>query len=103
MTSIQILVTQIEEKLESAQEHAKYAILYKTEDRELAEMHNRISIVDTEQVDMMHNQIVRLIKLKKASGAQVPPQMQKLYDAEHAKLIDKTAKIRTLQSIYKGS
>lgn len=44
--------------------------------------------------------IVRIIKKHKATGAEVPREMQVLYDWQHGKMIDCVAKVRDLHAMY---
>lgn len=103
MKIIKCLVEDIQEELEGAEHYAKLATQYKDEDRELADVYAKLANVELDHVDALHAQAVRMIKAQKAAGAETPAPMQAVWDWEHGKMVDTTARIKTMLSMYRGS
>lgn len=102
MKSIKYLVEDIQEELEGAEHYAKLAAQNKDLDRALADTYYKLAGVELEHVNALHEQVVRLIKAHKATGKEVPAAMQAVWDWEHGKMVDTTARIKTLLAAYKG-
>lgn len=93
MKEIKYLVEEIKEELEGAEEYAKHALQYKWDDRTLSETLVAIATQELSHVDALHTQAVRLIK---ASTDKPPAAMQAVWDWEHERMMDKTAKVKAL-------
>lgn len=102
MEVIKHLIKDMNEEMEGAEHYAKKALQYKDEDRELADMYSKLSGVEKGHADMIHEQIVKKIKAKNAEGVQTPPAMQAVYNWEHEKAIEGAARLKVLQSMYRG-
>ena len=50
----------------------------------------------------MHNQIFALINEHKNKGVEIPNSMQDIYNWEHKKIMDKVAKVKVKQNMYKS-
>lgn len=103
MKIIKNLVEDIEEELEGAEHYAKLATQHKDEDRELADVYAKLANVELEHVEALHGQAVRMIKARKASGVETPAPMQAVWDWEHGKMVDTTARIKTMLTMYRGA
>lgn len=103
MKIIKHLVEDIEEELEGAEHYAKLATQYKDEDRELADTYAKLANVELEHVDALHGQAVRMIKTQKSAGVETPAPMQAVWDWEHGKMVDTTARIKTMLTMYRGA
>lgn len=102
MKVIKHLVEDIEEELEGAEHYAKLATQYKDEDRELADVYAKLANVELDHVNALHGQVVRIIKDWKAkSGEEPPAAMAAVWDYEHQRAIDKSAKIKILLDLYR--
>lgn len=102
MKVIKCLVEDIAEELEGAEHYAKLATQYKDEDRELADTYAKLSGVELEHVSALHGQVVRVIKAWKAtSGQETPAAMAVIWDYEHQRAVDKSAKIKILLDMYR--
>lgn len=93
MKEIKYLVEEIKEELEGAEEYAKHAFQYMWDDRTLSETLAAIATQELSHVDALHAQAVRLIK---ASTDKPPASMQAVWDWEHERMVEKTAKIKLL-------
>lgn len=103
MKIIKHLVEDIQEELKGAEHYAKLATQYKDEDRALAETYAKLAGVELEHVDALHAQAVRLIKGQQAAGVATPAPMQAVWDWEHEKMVDTTARIKTMLSMFRGA
>lgn len=97
MKMIAEIVEDIREEMDGAEHYAKLATQYKDEDRELADTYAKLAGIELEHVNALHGQVVRIIKDWKAkSGEQPPAAMAVIWDYEHQRAIDKSAKIKIL-------
>lgn len=102
MKQIKEIVEHIEDELEGAEGYAKAAALYRDRDKALCDMYRRLAMAEMEHVTELHKQAVRLIEDQRKAGAEVPPAMQAVWDWEHGKQIDASARVRALLASYKG-
>ncbi len=102
MKVIKTVVENIKEELDGAENYAKLATRYKDTDKVLADTYSKIAAVELDHVNMLHDQVARIIKdWKVKSGEEPPAAMQAVWDYEHERSIDKVANIKTLLEIYK--
>lgn len=102
MKNIKVIVENIHEELEGAEHYAKLATQYRDTDRALADTYATMSTQELSHVDALHTQAVRLIKEYRSAGNEPPTAMQAVWDYEHGIFIDKTAKVKTLLSMYRS-
>lgn len=102
MKIIKMLVEQIEDEACGAEEYAKLAMQYKEEDKLLADNYAKMAEVELQHVDLLHAQVVRIIKAWQAKGNETPPAMAAVYDYVHKNQIDKVARIKFLLNLYKS-
>lgn len=104
MKIIKCLVEDINEELEGAEHYAKLATQHKDDDRELADVYAKLANVELDHVNVLHGQVVRIIKEWKATSGQEPPAaMQAVWDWEHSKSVDTAARIKTMLEMYRGA
>lgn len=101
MKIIKEIVEAIREELEGAENYAKKATQYKTDDKALADVYAMMAAQELEHVDRLHAQVVRMIKAHQATGKEVPAAMQAVWDYEHRNFMDKVAKIKMLLEMYR--
>ncbi len=100
MQTIKMLVEKIDDELEDAEKYVKLACKNKESDRELADTFYRLSLEEMGHMNMLHDQVIRIINdFKKTS--EVPAGMQTLYDYLHDRQIKWAAKIKARQDSYK--
>lgn len=102
MKVIKLLVEQIEDEACSAEEYAKLATEYKDEEKVLADNWAKMAEVELGHVDLLHAQVVRIIKAWQAKGNEVPPTMEAVYEYTHNKSIDHVARVKALVNMYYG-
>lgn len=97
-----MLSEQIMDESNSAEEYAKLAIQYKDEDKLLADNYAKMAEVELQHVDLLHAQVVRIIKAWQAKGNETPPAMEQIYSWHHEKQIDHIARVRVMLNMYAG-
>lgn len=101
MKQIKKIVEYIEEELEGAEDYAKEAVREKDVDKPLADMYYGLAMTEMEHVNALHKQAVRLIDEQKKAGVQVPASMQAVWDWEHGKQVDHSARIKSMLDQYR--
>lgn len=101
MQEIIDLFEKISEEIEGARNYAKCALRFKDIDSDRAATYLEMSKQELGHVDRLHAMVVRIIKKYKATGAEVPGDMQNLYNWQHDKMIDCVAKVKDLHAMYK--
>ena len=102
MKVIKELVEMIEEEACGAEQYAKKAMQYKDEDKALADTFAKLAETELQHVDLLHAQVVRIIKAWEAKGNTIPPEMKVIYDWEHQKSIDHIARVKAMVNMYYG-
>lgn len=102
MKEIKWIAERIREELEDAEQYAKTALKYKDTNKDLAQACADIAKQELTHSEILHTQAVRLIKAQMAAGVTAPVAMQAVWDWEHEKMIEHTAKIRNLLDMHKA-
>lgn len=102
MKVIKEIVEMIEEEACGAEQYAKKAMQYKDEDKALADTFAKLAETELQHVDLLHAQVVRIIKAWQAKGNEVPPAIEAVYDYAHQKSIDHVARVKILINMYYG-
>ena len=85
----------------SADHYADLALQYKETDKALADVYAAIGAEEIAHGDKIHAQLVRIIQEHRAKHGAPDPVMQKQYDIEHQKLMQKAAKSKAKLEMYK--
>lgn len=102
MKVIKEIVERINEEIVGAEDYAKSGTQYKDEDKMLADTYIKLAEVELQHVDLLHAQVVRIIKAWQAKGNEAPPAMEAVWDYVHANQVDKVARIKVLINMYYG-
>lgn len=102
MKLINNLSNLIEEELEDAKNYAECALRYQDENRALANTFHTISGEEMRHVDMLHEQVVRIIEAHRKEHGEPPADMKIIYDYLHKKHIQKAAEVNVMLDMYKG-
>ena len=102
MLLIKKLSKMIKEEICDAEKYANCALKYKDEDKPLADTFYTLANEELRHMEILHNQVVRIINAYKAKGATVPPAMQAVYDYIHEEEIENTREVKILLDMYKG-
>ena len=101
MRIIEHLSDLINEEIDGACNYAKLALKYKEERPQLAQTFYNLTVDEMKHIDMLHDEVVKIINDHKATGAEVPVEMQAVYDYVHAKQIDRVHNIKVYMDQYK--
>ena len=101
MKIIKELSDMIEEELEGAENYAKKAIMYKVDNQSLADVFHEISGQEMRHVNMLHEEVVKIIKAHREKHGEPPIAMMAIYEWQHEKQIEKAKEIKMLQSQYR--
>lgn len=102
MKIIEKLSDMIEDEIADAEKYAKCALKYKEERPSLAQTFYNLSTDEMKHMNMLHDEVVKIINEYKAQGQEVPPEMQSVYDYLHRKQIDKATMVKIIMESYKG-
>ena len=102
MQIIKKLSGMIKEEIRDAEKYANCALKYKDEDKTLAETFYNLASQELQHMDMLHNQVVRLITDYKAKKGNPPEAMQAVYDYLHEEQIELVREVKVLLGMFKG-
>lgn len=101
MMIIKKLCKRIKKELCNANDYAEAALRYKDSDKILAESCYVLATERLKDVDILHEQVVRIITNYKKEKGEPPAPMQTLYDYEHEEQIENAREVRVLLEMYK--
>lgn len=102
MKIIRDLVEMIDDELEGAEEYAKSAIHYKSEMPNLADAFYEIANQEMRHVNILHDQVVAIIKKHREEHGEPPAAMLSIWEWQHKKHIEESAEVRRLLDMYRG-
>ena len=102
MKIIKILSEQIEEELDGAESYARLAVEYKEDNPPLSSTYHEIATQELRHVDMLHNEVVALIKKHRETHGEPPAPMMAIYEWQHKKEIEHTADIKRLLDMWRS-
>lgn len=103
MTIIKNLAGMIGEEIADSCRYADCANLHKDSDPQLAETFFRLSLDEMQHMQMLHDQVVRIIADYKRNKGDPPPAMMAVYDYLHEQHVEKAGQAKAKQMLYKGS
>ena len=103
MKIIEILSEKIDEEINDAKSYIEMSIKYKEEYPELSRTLANISAQEMEHMNLLHNEVVILIKKYRETKGEPPADMLAVYNYLHKKQIEKSAQVRMMQNAYKES
>ena len=92
----------IEDEIDGAEEYAKMALKLKDERPQLAQTFHNLASEELRHVDILHDEVVRVINDYRNAGNEVPADMQAVYDYIHQKQIDHVHDVKMYLEQYKG-
>ena len=101
MKIIKIINECIEDEMEGAEHYAKMALEYKEDYPSLARVCHEASLQELQHMDNLHGEVVKLINEYRRTEGEPPEAMMAIYNWEHEKQIDRVARIKAMQSMYK--
>ena len=103
MKIIEKISKQITEELEGAESYVKCALKYREEHPTLSKTFYDISIDEMKHVDLLHDEVVKLIENHRKQHGEPPASMLAVYDYLHEKQIEEANEVKMYQSQYRGN
>ena len=100
MKIIKCLSDFIDEELHDAEKYIKKGLEVKEKYPEVAELMNMLSNEEMKHMQLLHNQVVKLIENYRKTEGEPPAAMQAVYDYLHQKYIDHAKEIKVMQQMY---
>ena len=100
MKIIKCLNEFIEEEIGDSEKYIKKALEIKEEFPEVAEVLNVLSGEEMKHMQLLHNQVVKLIENYRKTKGEPPEPMLAVYNYLHEKAIDEVKEIKILQQMY---
>ena len=101
MKAIKEIVEDIREELDGAKHYAEKAVKMWDTDRDAATAYADMARQELSHADRLHGLAVKAINAERAKGVEPPAAMQAVWEWEHEKMIDATARIRHLLDMVK--
>ena len=102
MKIIQEISEMIDDELQGAEEYAKFALKLREDNPGLANAFYDIANQEMNHVNILHEQVVRIIKMHREKHGEPPAAMMAVYDYLHKRHIENLAEARRYQEIYKS-
>ena len=102
MKIIKQLSEYIEEELEDSEKYILKALEYKSEYPDTANTFYQLSVEEIRHMNLLHDQVVRLIEDYKRTSGSPPEAMQAIYDFLHKRFITQTKEIKIMQEMYQS-
>ena len=96
-----MLSDKIENTIESAEEYIEAAIEYKNQWPDVAKALYNVSESEMTVVSLLHSTVVKVISDYRKESGEPPAPMMAVYDYLHKRQIDKAAKVKAMQQMYK--
>lgn len=103
MKIIEKLSHMIEDELEGAEEYIECALKYKEEHPSLAKTFYDISTMEMQHVNMLHNEVTRVIDDHRRKHGEPPAPMLAVYNYLHEKHIKKAHEIKMWQEEFRAN
>lgn len=103
MKIIRVLSDKITEEICDAKSYAKLALQYKEEYPELSRTFYNLSTQEMEHMNKLHMEVTEIIRKYREQNGEPPADMMAVYEYVHNEQIDKTAEVKTMQTMYKES
>ena len=102
MILIKYLSDRIEGEIKDAGSYIDEAIRYKTEDPETSESLYQLSLGEMEDMETLHNDVVRLIEKYRKEHGEPPEKMMWRYEYLHQRHIADATQVKIKQELYKA-
>ena len=103
MLVIKKLAKQIKEEICKAEAYARDALDWKEKDKVLADAYFAAANDRLRDMDLLHEQVVRIIANYRKEKGEPPADMQARYDYIHEEQIEDVREVRILLELYKSN
>lgn len=100
MKIIKKLCEYIEEELGDSEKYILKALECKDKYAELANVFYTLSLEEMKHMQILHEQVVKIIEEYRKTKGEPPAPMLAVYDYLHKKFIDETKEIKIMQNMY---
>ena len=100
MKIIKKLSEYIEEEICDSEKYALMALEQKEKHPEIANTLYMLSLEELKHMQLLHEQVVKVIEEYKKSVGDPPEDMQAIYDFLHKRFINETKEVKILQNMY---
>lgn len=97
MKIIKCLADFIHEEIHDGDKYIKKALAVKDEYPEVAEVLNMLSSEEMRHMQMLHNQVTKIIENYRKNNGEPPVEMTAVYDYLHEKFIEEAKEVKMLQ------
>lgn len=101
MKIIKTLTDMIEDELEGAEHYAECALMYKEDHPQLANTLYEISTQEMRHVNLLHEEVVAVIKKHREANGEPPAAMLEIYEWVHIRQIEMAKEIKILQNQFR--
>lgn len=102
MKIIEKLSDMITDELNDAEKYAKCALKEKEEHPSLAQTFYSLATDEMKHMNMLHDEVVKIINEYRSQGQEVPVEMQAVYDYLHKKQMERAINIKIIMESYRG-
>ena len=101
MKIIKCLSDYIHEEIHDGEKYIKKALAIREEYPEVAEVFNVLSMEEMKHMQMLHNQVAKIIEDYRKTKGEPPDAMLAVYNYLHEKFIDEAKEVKILHQMYK--
>ena len=102
MKLIECLSEKIEDEISDAEEYINLASKWKDDYPDTADLFYELSVEEMGHMEKLHAEVVELIDEYRKEKGDPPKEMMFVYDYLHKRHIDKAAKVKSKQELYKA-
>ena len=102
MKIIECISELIEDEIEDAEHYVDLAVKWKEDYPDTADLMYDLSTEEMGHMAKLHEEVVALIQDYKDKNGEPPQEMMFVYNYLHKRQIDKAAKVRSKQEMYKA-
>jgi hypothetical protein len=97
---IKCLSDYIDEEIHEGKKYIKKALAIRNDYPDVAEVLNMLSIEKMKHMQMLHNQVAKIIENYRKTNGEPPTPMMAVYDYLHEKFIEEAKEVKMLQQMY---
>lgn len=101
MRIIEKLSKQIKSEIKGAEKYIECALKHKSDDKELAELYYTLATEEMTHSERLHKAVLREIEKHKATGKEVPPAMQAVWNYQHEEIVEYSTEVKMMIEMYR--